>query len=372
MNSKTNELLKNFFKESIRAIPKYSRMVLAVILCAVSVFSAEILKSSVKTYNVFDGVSVKSVQTYSRSLTAALNCVNLESDNYRILSAEKSGSVTDIRLQYIFPVRIFTGDDAVTVNTSTATVGEILKRAGFNPDKDDIVEPSEDTVISSKADIVFSSVSYVSGSYTEKIPYKKETVAVSDKFNGTRYLNAGTDGSQEVYFTNKVINGETVETKIDKTVVLKKPVNRKQIKGVAKSDSNTSKPKRQAVKTSENVKSVSRLSPDMAIKLDKNGVPVNYKKKITTQATGYTYTGKRCATGVAPKPGYIAVNPRVIPYGTKMYIKSSDGAYVYGYAVAADTGGFVRRHPNNVDLFFDTRSACVSFGRRNVGIYIIG
>ena len=92
---------------------------------------------------------------------------------------------------------------------------------------------------------------------------------------------------------------------------------------------------------------------------------------MVSRATAYTYTGHNCATGVAPQPGYIAVNPKVIPYGTKMYIRTADGSFIYGYAVAADTGGFVTSHPTGVDLFMSTRSACVSFGVRNVEIYIL-
>ena len=54
-----------------------------------------------------------------------------------------------------------------------------------------------------------------------------------------------------------------------------------------------------------------------------------------------------------------------------MYIKTADGSVIYGYAVAADTGGFVKNHPTGVDLFMSTRSACVNFGVRNVEIYIL-
>ena len=92
---------------------------------------------------------------------------------------------------------------------------------------------------------------------------------------------------------------------------------------------------------------------------------------MTVRATAYTYTGNNCATGVAPKPGYIAVNPKVIPYGTKMFIKTTDGKYIYGYAVAADTGGFVATRPTNFDLYFPTESQCTEFGRRNIEVYVL-
>ncbi|MBR6564176.1 MAG: 3D domain-containing protein, partial [Clostridia bacterium] len=59
------------------------------------------------------------------------------------------------------------------------------------------------------------------------------------------------------------------------------------------------------------------------------------------------------------------------PYGTEMFIKTTDGKYIYGYAVAADTGGFIKRHPTGIDLFFDTEKECINFGVRTAEIYIL-
>ena len=105
--------------------------------------------------------------------------------------------------------------------------------------------------------------------------------------------------------------------------------------------------------------------------LDENGVPVNYKKVLTGNASAYSGDG-RTATGTVPVPGSIAVNPKIIPYGTEMWIVSNDGSYVYGYAVAEDTGGFI--HWSNApiaDLFFPSVSSCYTFGRRDITIYIL-
>jgi 3D (Asp-Asp-Asp) domain-containing protein len=54
-----------------------------------------------------------------------------------------------------------------------------------------------------------------------------------------------------------------------------------------------------------------------------------------------------------------------------MFIKTTDGKYIYGYAVAADTGGFIKNYPTGIDLFFDTRGECVDFGVRTAEIYIL-
>ena len=182
----------------------------------------------------------------------------------------------------------------------------------------------------------------------------------------------GKDGLEQVNYTQKLVNGKLVSTKVNGKVTLLAAQNAVQTVGTRSPAAKTGTIKTaNAVTTSSKVSTVSVLKPSTPIELDAKGNPVNYKKHVTVQATAYTYTGHKCATGVSPKPGYIAVNPRVIPYGTKMYIKSSDGRFIYGYAIAADTGGFARSRPTNVDLFFGSYAECVSFGRRNVEIYIL-
>lgn len=88
-----------------------------------------------------------------------------------------------------------------------------------------------------------------------------------------------------------------------------------------------------------------------------------YSKLLTCEATAYTHTGNPTATGIMPYVGVVAVDPRYIPLGTKMYIPG------YGVAVAADTGGAIVR--NIIDVFFNTERECINWGRRNVQVYIL-
>ncbi len=104
--------------------------------------------------------------------------------------------------------------------------------------------------------------------------------------------------------------------------------------------------------------------------------PKNYSRMETFTATAYDaspadngiWAGKT-STGMPLVYGVIAVDPKVIPYGTKMYIESADGQYVYGYAIAGDCGGAIKG--KKVDLFFESRSTCYQFGRRAVNIYFL-
>jgi len=94
------------------------------------------------------------------------------------------------------------------------------------------------------------------------------------------------------------------------------------------------------------------------------------RKSIHMIATGYSGSAAenggrsgRTATGLKIGHGVVAVDPRFIPLGTRLYI---DG---YGYAVAADTGGAIRG--NRIDLGHDTRSAANRVGRRKVVVHIV-
>jgi 3D (Asp-Asp-Asp) domain-containing protein/peptidoglycan hydrolase CwlO-like protein len=69
------------------------------------------------------------------------------------------------------------------------------------------------------------------------------------------------------------------------------------------------------------------------------------------------------ATGLRARKGIVAVDPRVIPLGTKLFIPG------YGEAIAADTGGWIKN--NRIDLCFDTLAECYGYGRRHIRVYLV-
>ncbi|MEO6912399.1 MAG: 3D domain-containing protein, partial [Candidatus Baltobacteraceae bacterium] len=82
-------------------------------------------------------------------------------------------------------------------------------------------------------------------------------------------------------------------------------------------------------------------------------------------ATAYTAGCSGCsgitATGYRAGHGIVAVDPRFIPLGSRLYIPG------YGVAIAGDTGGAIRG--NRIDLGFNSLSDAIQFGRRNVVVY---
>ena len=103
-----------------------------------------------------------------------------------------------------------------------------------------------------------------------------------------------------------------------------------------------------------------------------SGQELAYTQVLSCKATAYTtqrQSWKKTATGTTARVGAIAVDPRVIPYGTRMFIVSADGSITYGVATAEDCGGNIKG--NRIDLFFDTYNECISFGVRACDVYLL-
>jgi len=88
--------------------------------------------------------------------------------------------------------------------------------------------------------------------------------------------------------------------------------------------------------------------------------------KITINAVATAYTGySTTSTGQKPVWGTIAVDPRVIPYGTKVYIPQFNQVFV-----ANNCGGAIKG--NKIDIFMNTEKECNNWGRRTIEIQILG
>lgn len=101
-----------------------------------------------------------------------------------------------------------------------------------------------------------------------------------------------------------------------------------------------------------------------------NGEVLTFKEARTMKGTAYTKggsIGSRTASGTAVHVGVVAVDKSVLPLDTKVYVVSNDGDYVYGFAVAEDTG--VRG--NMIDLYMDTYRECIQFGVRECTVYVL-
>ena len=101
-----------------------------------------------------------------------------------------------------------------------------------------------------------------------------------------------------------------------------------------------------------------------------SGEVLSYDRVMTSLATAYCDKGLT-ATGTQARVGAIAVDPKVIPYGTRVFIVSKDGEYVYGPATAEDCGSKEHIYDTRIDLHFDTYEECRQFGARYCRVYFL-
>ncbi|MCL2446998.1 MAG: 3D domain-containing protein [Oscillospiraceae bacterium] len=116
---------------------------------------------------------------------------------------------------------------------------------------------------------------------------------------------------------------------------------------------------------------ISTLTPPPGLEIVNNRPANMVKRYHTGVGTAYYWRGQT-ATGVYSRSGFVAVDPRVIPYGSHLWIVSNCGTFIYGYAIAVDTGGFVHRsNPPIVDIHLYDPAMVRRFGVRGVTVYVL-
>jgi len=244
------------------------------------------------------------------------------------------------------------------------TVADALAKAGVTLGEDDETEPSLDSELSDGLAITVYRVSYELRKATETVAFEKKTEKTAELYVGsTKVVKKGVNGAKEVTYKDKYVDGKLVSSTVESEVVTVEPV--AQITQVG------TKEKPVTVAALKNGGAmISELEVPSRITIE-NGVPTSYKSVVTGKAAAYyAPKGSSTASGRPAMPGHIAVNPKQFPYGTELWIVSTDGI-VYGYCIAADTGGFVNKGKFTVDLFMNTRQECCNWGSRDVIIYVL-
>lgn len=250
-----------------------------------------------------------------------------------------------------YMVRI--GETMDDVQSVHVTVDKILNDLGIQLEELDYVEPDLNTKIGPNSTIEVFRVKEVLESVETVIPFDKVVNKNKELDEGlSKEVQKGQDGLKKTDYKEVYINGE-----LDSTTMVNEEIISEAITQIVERGTR----KKVIVSTSRGT--------------------TNYRSVITMNASAYDLsyqsTGKRpgdkyygiTASGTKAGPGVVAVDPRVIPLGTKLYIESTDGTKDYGFAIAEDKGGAIKG--NKIDLFFETASQVRSFGRRTVKVYIL-
>lgn len=247
-----------------------------------------------------------------------------------------------------FKIQLVVGGVKRTVDYAAGTVGDLLKRVNVDVGKYDVVKPGLSETLKRGSKVVVKRVSYETREEEKVIKYGTQTKETGILAQGVkRVARQGRDGTKTVTYEDKIVNGKVVSSKKVGEVVHVKAVDKVVVVGT-------------------------RGANRVVANIEGNGAPTSYIKTFHGPATAYTAkAGAKTASGAVARRGLVAVDPRQIPYGSKLYIVADDGT-VYGYCTAADTGGFVTNGSGTlVDLYMDSYGECTQWGKRNVTIYVI-
>lgn len=258
---------------------------------------------------------------------------------------------TEINIYKTKTVSVTADGKTKDVKLALVNVYDALNYSGYEVDDDDILSTSHSDDVENINAVTIKRVTYKTESTKEKIAY--DTVKKnSDKveLGETKVKTKGKDGEKIVTREVKYIDGKKSSDKVVAEKRIKEPVDKVVLVGTKGA----------------------ATSGGAGTFTDLNGATVAYSQMLTGSGTAYTApAGAGTATGVPAYHGGVAVNPNIIPYGSKLYIVSTDGSFVYGYATAVDTGGALMDGSAIVDCFYNTYDECVNFGRRDVNVYVI-
>ena len=246
------------------------------------------------------------------------------------LSVPPEGFISDgMTLELVHAVDFKVTADGRTVKCKSLeeTVGKALEDAGIKVRKRDIVTPEKNSPLEADMEIVVQRVETEKVTVKEKVPFEVITQHDNTMSEGeTKVLIEGEDGKDRVTYEVTYIDGREASRKELKRKVLKPVVDEVVANGT---------------------------------RILYNGR--SYSRKLVVKA--YSYTGGGItAMGTRARVGEIAVDPRIIPLGTNVYIEG------VGARRAEDTGGNIKG--NTIDIYMDTHAECIRWGVRYVTIYI--
>ena len=363
-------------------------------------------------YTIIDGENIIEITSSAASTEAVLEEAGLSLGAGDRFTTEGGSTRRSINIARCQNITVNNAGEALSATVYGGTVGDLLDQLAISLGSGDTL--TVDGAAVSTLDPTYDGMSLSIAHSNEKtqvttaaIPY--ETVSYLDPtlpVGETKVQVAGVEGKNQITTQLDYENGQLVSTQVVSTKLLSAPVDEVILVGsketcqeseaaVEVSQEPTQAPTPASELLSASVKAEAK-SEDAPVSTPEptpaptpepepepepeedavsgntittsDGQVLSYSSTISVEATAYT-GGGTTATGTSARYGAIAVDPSVIPYGTRMYIVSDDGNWIYGVATAEDCGGAIKG--NIIDLYFDDYSTCIQFGRRSCTVYIL-
>ena len=320
------------------------------------------------TYLITDGHQVTVHTSYASNPETVLHEAGVElAENDFYTTADVDG-VSEITVQREQAVTVDYCGRVITANSYGETLQNLLDRLGLQVLSSYSVSHSLDTMTYDGMEVTIGSVIRSEETYTVEIPY--EVIRSEDPALPAGVEQIRTEGSAgQMLCTAQVVytNGEEHSRIVTEESVLQPAVNEVVAVG-------TGLAVPEVTEEDDGVKQVQGVKIGDGVITLPSGEVLTYTSSETFKGTAYTHgvggVDFITATGTTVHHGTVAVDPDVIPYGTRMFIVSNDGEYVYGLSTAEDCGGGVNGH--HVDLYFPSSYECFQFGVRECTIYFLG
>jgi uncharacterized protein YabE (DUF348 family)/3D (Asp-Asp-Asp) domain-containing protein len=345
--------------------PKRTKLMLRAIALAFAAVCALTLLSqpahAQNTYVITDGDRVVYHTTNSTDPAVILSEAGLSLSEDDTFTTSPGLVLSEITICRSLSVTIRHCGETLTVESTGESVGDLLERLNISLDGDTTVSAPLDAPVADGMVLDVSRTLRCAETYTVVIPHET-TFCYDDTLPaGTELvLTPGMDGEMRCTANVVYVDGVEVSRSVMQQTVTTQPINEIVAVGTGDRDAVTASAK-------------GPIIGDGFI-ITETGEVLTYTSTWVVEATAYTHTDAGCdfwtATNTHVRIGTVAVDPRYIPYGTRMFIVSNDGQYVYGVATAEDCGGAIKQ--DRIDLYYPTTAECFQFGRRDCTIYFLG
>lgn len=334
--------LKDFFKRNNSK--KFTAQIL--VLLSVVVITTFVTLSRKTVTLAIDGEE-KKFTTYQSNVQSFLDKENIKLNPKDKIDKDMDSKLSNkdvINIRRAVNVKINVDNKELAIKSAEKDVASMLKAEKIVLGSDDKVLPTKNTALTDGIKVDITRVE--KKAITQSAPVNFNTVVKNDTSmlkSQKKVLQEGEKGEKQITTNVVYENGKETSRKVIKEIITKKPKDKIIAQG-------TLSPTPISRGTSNSFTNSGVLRVKATAYWAVNGVN-----------NTYTYSGRKA---VRNPNGYstIAVDPRVIPLGTKLYVEG------YGYAIAADTGTSVKG--NFIDVYFDTYKEACNWGLKYVNVYI--
>lgn len=310
------------------------------------------------TYVITDGDQVKVYTTFATDPASVLDQAGYDLRPDDAYTTQNGDGVSEITVQRNQRVIVDNCGEVIEVNTFGEDVGGLLERLNIPTNGCFQVSVPLETPTSDGMQVEVKCLVEREEVRLETIPYQTRYCQYPGLPAGQeKLITTGTDGQKRIVELVNYTNYNEQSRVLVEESVLREPTDRIIVVGTG---------------TEGKLNTKAPAIGDGVIVLP-TGEILTYSSTGSYKATAYTHTDAGCdmitATGTTVRIGTVAVDPRVIPYGTRMYIVSNDGKYIYGLSAAEDCGGGIKG--NRLDLYFPTTAECFRFGVRGCTVYFL-